>query len=299
MCVSDRVDLLDQTAEAQPKAERDAEGGSRCLRPPIVVTVNPFHVCVHVDCGEASVVNMGFQLVRANWIPLDGGVEVRVDEWGEIFEERIALTDLEKALKNLAANNARARSKFRRYCKSNRLRKMWVLTYESQTLDRKQIQNDMNGFMNRWRLFNGGEPFPYAYVLELHESREGYHVHVAVPLGYMDKHVLQKMWGHGLVWFSDKKAPPRTSARKQSEILAAYLAKYLDKSFNDECRAPGEHRYEVAQGFDPDQVRREFPTMKDAREWLAKYQGESFVEVWCSDDKEEWDGRPVWLFSSG
>jgi len=290
---------LDRTGEAQPKPESDAEGGASRLRPPVVVTVNPFHVCVHVDCGEASVVHMGVQPVRAEWIPLGDGQEVRVDSDGVIFETRQALSDIEKAFRNLAANNARARSKFRRYCKRNRLRKMWVLTYETQTLDRKQIQEDMNGFMQRWREFRGGEAFPYTYVLELHKSREGYHVHVAVPLGFMDKHVLQKMWGHGLVWFEDRTAPKGTSARKQSEILSSYLAKYLDKSFMDEGREFGEHRYEVAQGFDPTQVRREFASIKEAREWLAGYPNEWFRECWSSNEKEEWDGRPVWLFESG
>lgn len=278
-------------------ARRAAEGGSGCFRPPNVITVNPYAVCVHVGAGEASVVNMGVLPSSLSWSSIGDGLEAQVDADGEIIRTRSALSDIEKAFKNLAANNARARSKFRRYFKRNRLRKMWVLTYEDQTVDRRQVKSDVNGLMVRWRDFKGGEKFPYAYVLEYHDS--GFlHVHIAVPKGFFEKATLQKLWGHGLVWFEDRKAPKGTSGRKQSEILASYLAKYLDKSFTDDAREFGEHRYEVAQGFDPEQVRREFPTLEAARVFLAEYEGEAFKLCWQSSDKEEWDGRPVWLFSS-
>lgn len=231
------------------------------------------------------------------WVVIGDGLEAQIDVDGVFTRTRRAISDVDKAFKNLAANNARARSKFRRYFKRNRLRKMWVLTYEDQTVDRRQVKSDVNELMVKWRAFRGGEAFPYAYVLEYFES--GFlHVHVAVPLGFMDKHTLQKLWGHGVVWFEDRKAPKGTSARKQSEILAGYLAKYLDKSFTDDAREFGEHRYEVAQGFDPEQVRRSFPTLEAARVFLAEYEGESFKLCWQSSDKDEWEGRPVWLFSS-
>jgi hypothetical protein len=240
---------------------------------------------------------MGVLPSSLSWSSIGDGLEAQVDADGEIIRTRSVLSDIEKAFKNLAANNARARSKFRRYFKRNRLRKMWVLTYEDQTVDRRQVKSDVNGLMVRWRDFKGGEKFPYAYVLEYHDS--GFlHVHIAVPKGFFEKATLQKLWGHGLVWFEDRKAPKGTSGRKQSEILASYLAKYLDKSFTDDARELGEHRYEVAQGFDPEQVRREFPTLEAARVFLAEYEGEAFKLCWQSSDKEEWDGRPVWLFSS-
>jgi hypothetical protein len=287
--VSVLVSEIDDASEAE---------GRGFFRPPNVITVFPYQACVHVGTGEASLVNMGVQPSSMTWQPIGDGLEAHCDAEGAYTETRIALTDEERRLKNLDANNKRARAKFRRYAKRNRLRKMWVLTFTEATWDRALISGLVNELMVKWRSFYGGHAFPYAYVLELHPSGHGYHVHVATPLGFMDKNALQKMWGHGVVWFSDRKAPKGTSARKQSEILSYYLAKYLDKSFDDESRRPGEHRYEVAQGFDPVQVRRSFATAGEAREWLMLFEGEQFREVWCSDDQDEWDGRPVWLFSS-
>ena len=275
----------------------DAPEGDGFFRPPNVITVLPYAVCVHVDAGEASIVNMGVPIASLPWVAIGDGLEAQIDVDGVIGRTRHAVSDIDKAFRNLEANNARARSKFRRYFKRNRLRKMWVLTYGEQTVDRRQVKADVNALMVKWRAYRGGEEFPYAYVLEYHES--GFlHVHVAVPLGYMSKDHLQKLWGKGLVWYEERKAPKGTSGRKQSEILAGYLAKYLDKSFIDDHREFGEHRYEVAQNFDPTQIRRSFATLSSALKFLGEIDGEEFKLFWQSSDKDEWDGRPVWLFSS-
>ena len=288
------TDLLG-TPDAVVASEAEGRG---FFRPPNVITTFPYQACVHVGTGEASLVNMGVAPGSSGWVAIGDGLEARVDADGQVQQTREACSDEERAMKNLKSNNSRARARFRRYAKRNGLRKMWVLTFEEAVWDRVLIKGLVNEFMISWRVFYGCKPFPYAYVLELHPNGHGYHVHVATPLGFMDKSRLQKMWGHGVVWFSDRKFPKGSGGRRQSEILAFYLAKYLDKSFEDESRAPGEHRYEVAQGFDPVQVRRSFATAREAREWLMLFDGEQFHEVWCSDDQDEWEGRPVWLFSS-
>ena len=106
------VNLPSWSDEAPPISQRDAEGGAGCLRPPIVVSVNPFHVCVHVDAGEASVVNMGVAPLRGVWLGIGDGLEAQIDADGVIVNTREAISDIDKAFKNLSANNARARSKF-------------------------------------------------------------------------------------------------------------------------------------------------------------------------------------------
>ena len=299
MVLGTRPVIAPRGAEALPKEQRDAEGDARRFSSLSIVTVDPFVVCVHEGSGEASLVKMGASGGSRRWFAIGDGEEAQVDGDGQIIRRRTALTDEEKRVRAKVANDSRARSRLRRYFKKNGLGKMWTLTNAEPCFDRALMHQRVNEFVQRWRHAFNDEAFPYAYVLELHPQGHGLHVHFATRPGFVSWSQIGALWGHGFVQYSDNKRYAGEGGRERSRRLANYLCKYLDKSVGDNDRDEGEHRYEVGQGFDPVKVRRDFKTEKEARDWLAAYVGEKFEEVWCSDDREEWDGRPTWLFFSG
>ena len=50
--------------------------------------------------------------------------------------------------------------------------------------------------------------------------------------------------------------PHGSGALEEARVASFYLAKYVSKSLDDERRAAGLHRYEVAQGFQPHSCKR-------------------------------------------
>ena len=63
------------------------------------------------------------------------------------------------------------------------------------------------------------------------------------------------MWGRGIVHIKlIGDLPVGSGALEEARLAASYLAKYVSKNVADE-RVPGLHRYEVAQGFQPERVR--------------------------------------------
>jgi hypothetical protein len=76
-------------------------------------------------------------------------------------------------------------------------------------------------------------------------------------------------------------------------VAAAYLAKYVSKSLDDERRAAGLHRYEVAQGFQPERVqlagRVEAQVLAEASEQMG---GEP-SRVWRFSPAEGWSKPPA------
>ena len=246
---------------------------------------------VNDGAGTAS----GFKVFKTRYATI--GVLICWDQW---YPEAARITALLGAeILFYPTNDSRARSRLRRYFKKNGLGKMWTLTNAEPCFDRALMHQRVNEFVQRWRHACNDEAFPYAYVLELHPQGHGLHVHFATRPGFVSWSQIGALWGHGFVQYSDNKRYAGEGGRERSRRLASYLCKYLDKSVGDNDRDEGEHRYEVGQGFDPVKVRRDFKSEKLARDWLAGYVGEKFEEVWCSDDREEWDGRPTWLFFSG
>jgi hypothetical protein len=265
------------------------------------ITAGPFLVNVYEDTGEAVIVFHSPRESPGAWRTLASGEwEVLVDERSRepIAYRRVVLEDV-KAERNLKHANLRARAKFRRYCVKNRLSKMWTLTYAAVT-PKAQVKRDVNAFMQRWRDMQKKGEFPYAYVFELHEDGVRWHVHLAVPVGYTDKHRLQALWGLGLVHFKESPwvSTRGIGGRERSRRLAHYLAKYLDKSFGD-VHVPGEHRYEVAQGFGVKQVRRLFWMFDSAVAWLMTQERGQWELVWESAEIERWDGPDAWGYRSG
>ena len=156
----------------------------------------------------------------------------------------------------------------------------------------------MNAFLIRWRKLNGGKPFPYLYVLELHPEGHGYHVHLAVPGGmFTDFIQLRRVWGHGRIQYSENNRHSGES-RNDARRLATYLSKYLTKDLYDDHRK-GEHRYEPAQGFDLVTKRRWFGSFQEAEQFLHhRVLGETFIQVWSDYEVDNWPGPPTWLYRS-
>jgi len=256
-------------------------------------------VRVAVDVGEATICWHRPGATECEWrATASGKKELLVDKrTGEVRAERWLTPDEVKRTANLDRANRRARRELRQYCVRNRLSKMWTLTL-AEILDKKTVKRRVNAFMHKWRDLNGGKEFPYLYVLELHADGERWHVHVAVPNGYTDKHKLQELWGLGLIRFDE--SPRRgkgTGAREQYRRLAAYLAKYISKSIED-VHEPGEHRYERAQGFGVEVVRRSFAMFDNAESWLVSQPGGSWIQKWSSDEIATWDGPPAWGYEA-
>lgn len=271
------------------------------------ITVGPYRALVAKDTGEATIVYAPGRILESTWVSFDDGIDYLVDSSGAILGNRSSVEESQRKLKNLDRANRRAQAKLRRYCVKNRLLKMLTFTYAVAQWDRATVKEDLNALFVRWRSLKGGKTFPYVYVLEVHPGAlqpdgtrgpsHGLHVHVAVPLHYVDKHWLQETWGHGIVHFKDPKKLRDGTKRERSARLARYLSKYISKTFELDHEM-GEHRYEVAQGFDVEIERKTFSTLAEANEWLRNYKGEHFDEVWSYRDDLDWEGPPVWVFRS-
>ena len=102
------------------------------------------------------------------------------------------------------------------------------------------------------------------------------------------------MWGRGIVHIKlIGDLPHGSGALEEARVAAGYLAKYVSKSLDDERRAVGLHRYEVAQGFQPERVqlagRLEAQVLAEAREQMG---GEP-SRVWRSSSAEGWSKPPA------
>jgi len=168
---------------------------------------------------------------------------------------------------------------------------MWTLTYASKKYSRAAVVEDVQRFFIEWEKYQG--KFPWVYVLEMHKDRS-WHVHIAVQDSlFTDKLVLQKMWGHGLVQF-DRRKVAVSSSKRDFRRLARYLTKYLGKDFEDEFEF-GRHRYEVAQGFQPEKTVGRFESWELAKAWLVE-QCPGVSLSWSFNEMPEWVGPPVWVF---
>ena len=188
----------------------------------------------------------------------------------------------------------RARAKLRRYCAANRLNRLGTLTYRGDGChDPRQLRGDVAGFFRGLRRSLGDEPFAYVWVPEWHKSGHGLHVHFAVGR-FIGRGKIEQAWGRGFVHIKLLGDLPAGSGSLQEARLAArYLSKYVTKTFDEAL--PGLHRYEVAQGFQPEVVRcvgRSADEALDAASTLMRARPE---RVWRSDDEADWQGPPaVW-----
>src|SRR4029077_6868067 len=135
-----------------------------------------------------------------------------------------------------------------------------------------------------------GEAIPYLYVFERHESG-AWHVHLLTQSRYVHKRTLQRLWGHGIVQYSDgPKRHRNRSKREAARGCARYAAKYVGKDIGDGLPA-NVHAYEPAQGFQPEGVSRSAASMRDGFGLAVRhFDGLAPSDVWNSGESESWGG---------
>jgi hypothetical protein len=205
-------------------------------------------------------------------------------------ESRGGLADPERSLEEA---ERRARSKLRRYCAANRLNRLGTLTYAASCRDPGRLRADVGEFFRGLRRELGGKPIPYAWTSEWHPGGHGLHVHFAVGR-YVRQRLIRDVWGRGIVHIKlIGDLPVGSGALEEARIAASYLAKYVSKSIG-EGRLPGLHRYEVAQGFQPERVRLAGASEQAVIEEASERMGGPPSLVWRSSESRGWRAPPAY-----
>ena len=180
----------------------------------------------------------------------------------------------------------------RRYCAANRLNRLGTLTYAGIVLDPVLIREHLGVFFRRLRRHLGVERLPYLWVPEWHPKGHGLHAHFAVGR-YVPRRVIESSWGHGFVHIKAlNHLPVGSGSIGQARLAARYLAKYVSK---DPAAGSGLHRYEVAQGFQPERIKVWGRTAAEATAVASVVLGCAPEYEWNSDMVEGWSGPPaVW-----
>jgi hypothetical protein len=187
----------------------------------------------------------------------------------------------------------RARGQIRRYCAANRLNRLGTLTYRGRGChDPAALRVHVAGFFRALRNGLEGEGFPYVWVPQWHPGGHGLHVHFAVGR-YVTRSLIERSWGRGFVHIKLLgDLPVGSGALEEARLAARYISPYVSRTL-DEARPPGLHRYEVAQGFQPESIECYGPTLETALESASKVMGRPPSYVWHSCREEGWDGPPA------
>lgn len=191
----------------------------------------------------------------------------------------------------------RARSKVRRYCAANRLNRLGTLTYAGEGChDPKALRSDLGAFFRSLRSGLGGDSFPYVWTPEWHKSGHGLHAHFAVGQ-FIGRRKVEEAWGRGFVHIKLLgDLPVGSSSLDEARVAARYLSKYIGKDFGH-GRAAGLHRYEVAQGFQPEVERIRGRSSHEVLQAAAALMLRWPDEVFRSEDVEGYEGPP-WVWAS-
>jgi hypothetical protein len=194
----------------------------------------------------------------------------------------------------------RARGKVRRYCAANRLNRLGTLTYRGAGChDPLVLRADVAAFFRGLRDGLGGQAFPYLWTPEWHPGGHGLHVHFGVGR-YIKRTVIADAWRHGFVHIKLLgDLPVGSGTVAEARVAARYLSKYAGKDF-DANRMPGLHRYEVAQGFQPEMVPVWGRTREEVIRAACQMMHAAPAHVWTSDQTMGWAGPPaVWVHWPG
>jgi len=165
------------------------------------------------------------------------------------------------------------------------------LTYAGEGChDARALRGDVAAFFRGLRAGIGAGAVPYVWVPQLHPGGHGWHVHFGVGR-YVPRTLIEHAWGHGYVHIkllSD--LPVGAGARAEARLTARYLAGYAGRELADERRPAGLHRYEVAQGFQPEQTLVYGGSAEDVIERASGYMRAAPSRVWLSSGEEGWRG---------
>lgn len=262
-----------------------------------------WRVLIYRDAYEATVTLVARHRLRRSAEEPVTELESVDFETGEIEVVEIADDD------PWARTNAQAAAASRRYFVANRLRYMWVLTYDPDRVTEEQRHRRAFAMAATSLLARKlrrllGRKVPYWYSPELHPGGHGWHVNlfVAERLAHSE---LESLWALGFVWVTDFERSPRAPHGEPLGLCrtpqdawrraARYGCKYAQKDWSEEHLGRMVHRYEVAQGFAPEVVRRWVNSKREADALVRKYLPEAaggHVSVWDSMDSESWK-RPA------
>jgi hypothetical protein len=157
---------------------------------------------------------------------------------------------LDKAAANRERSARRARTKVRRLCKAKGLTTLLTLTYRENMTDRERLVRDFDVFIKRLRRVV--PDFQYVCVFE-RQKRGAWHAHIAVARvlsHYVHKgalvrsyDLLRSMWravvgtDNGNIDVARSRRVARSSAK-----LAAYVSKYVTKTFGDQGEGGDSYR---------------------------------------------------------
>lgn len=186
----------------------------------------------------------------------------------------------------------RARTKVRRYCAANKLNRLATLTYAGEgCFDHGELRTDVAGFFRELRAGLGGRSLPYLWVPEWHPGGHGLHLHFAVGR-FVKRSLIEGVWGRGrthIKMIGD--LPVGSGALEEARIAARYLAPYIAKNVADE-RVPRLHRYEVAQGFQPERMPLKGISEEDVLAQACEIMGGQPSASWNSSQVEGWKAPP-------
>jgi hypothetical protein len=188
----------------------------------------------------------------------------------------------------------RAAQKVRRYCAANRLNRLGTLTYRGEGChDPRALRRDLGGFFRELRGGLGGVPLPYLWVPEWHPGGHGLHAHFAVGR-FVPRSLIERAWDRGFVHIKLLgDLPVGSGTLGEARKASRYLAKYVRKGIEDAERLAGLHRYEVAQGFQPETAVFEARTEAQVIEQASEAMGAPPAYVWRSTGVEGWHGPPA------
>jgi len=191
----------------------------------------------------------------------------------------------------------RARAKVRRYCAANLLNRFGTLTYgPPRCTDPAQLRDDLGGFFRSLRTALGGSPLPYVWVPEWHKDGEHLHAHFALAR-FVPRDLIASTWDRGFIDIRLRRGVPvGASPRDEARGAAKYLAKYVGKTF-DHPHLFGRHRYDVAQGFQPQAQRLTGRTSGEVLDQACEVMGAAPERAWSSAEVEDWDRPPAVWFS--
>jgi hypothetical protein len=188
----------------------------------------------------------------------------------------------------------RARTRVRRYGTANRLNRLGTLTYRGEGChDPRRLREDLAGFFRELRAGLGAGPLPYMWVPQWHPGGHGLHAHFAVGR-FVPRGLIDRSWGHGFVHIKLLDGLPVGSGElAEARLAARYLAGYAGRDLADERRPAGLHRYEVAQGFQPEKILCYGYSAEDVIERASGVMGSEPGRVWLSSSVEGWRGPPA------
>jgi len=185
----------------------------------------------------------------------------------------------------------RARGQVRRFCAANRLNRLGTLTYRGEGChDAREFRDDVGLFIRRLRRGVGVDSMPYLWAPEWHPKGHGLHGHFAVGR-YVRRGIIEEAWGHGFVHIKlIGDLPVGSGGWAEARQTGRYLAKYVSKA---PAAGSGLHRYEVAQGFQPEKVTVWDRSAEGALAKASTIFGCEPEVVWQSQDEERWEGPPA------